>query len=97
MIMLIKGNYLIIVSGPSGVGKSSITSKLLSDCKNLDFSVSYTTRKKRPIEINKKDYNFSFICSTASDTLTRAIGRAVYSAKGIKGLKAVKDLVTKKE
>ena len=45
----------------------------------------------------KKDYNFSFICSTASDTLTRAIGRAVYSAKGIKGLKAVKDLVTKKE
>lgn len=56
--MLIKGNYLIIVSGPSGVGKSSITSKLLSDCKNLDFSVSYTTRKKRPSEIDNDHYIF---------------------------------------
>ncbi|MBT3476070.1 guanylate kinase [bacterium] len=56
--MLIKGNYLIIISGPSGVGKSTITSKLLASSKNLDFSVSYTTREKRPSELNNDHYVF---------------------------------------
>jgi guanylate kinase len=56
--MIIKGNCLIIISGPSGVGKSSITSKLLSTCKNLDFSISYTTREKRPSETNNDHYRF---------------------------------------
>ena len=46
---------------------------------------------------NEKDYNFSFICSVASDTLTRAIGRAVYNAKSTKGLKGIKDIIAKKE
>tara|TARA_B100000925_G_scaffold282288_1_gene254972 strand:- start:468 stop:1517 length:1050 start_codon:yes stop_codon:yes gene_type:complete len=46
---------------------------------------------------HKKDYNFSFICSAASDTLTRAIGRAVFNAKGINGVKSVRDIVTHKE
>ena len=46
---------------------------------------------------HKKDYNFSFICSAASDTLTRAIGRAVFNAKSINGIKAVRDIVTNKE
>ena len=44
----------------------------------------------------KKDYNFSFICSTASDTLTRAMGRAVYSAKGIKRVKSRQRFSNKK-
>ena len=56
--MNIKGNYLIIISGPSGVGKSSITKKLLSNCKNLDFSVSFTTRERRPSEIDNDHYKF---------------------------------------
>ena len=56
--MLIKGNYLIIISGPSGVGKSSITTKLLASSKNLDFSISYTTRDKRPSESNNDHYIF---------------------------------------
>ena len=46
---------------------------------------------------NKNDYSFSFICSTAADTLTRAIGRAVFNAKSVTGLNAVKDLITNKE
>ena len=59
--MLIKGNYLIIISGPSGVGKSSITTKLLASSKNLDFSISYTTRDKRPSETNNDHYIFMVI------------------------------------
>ena len=35
--MIIKGGYLIIVSGPSGSGKSTITKFLLEQVKNLDF------------------------------------------------------------
>jgi guanylate kinase len=54
--MFVKGNLLIIISGPSGAGKSSITSKLLSSSKNLDFSVSYTTREKRINEHESNDY-----------------------------------------
>ena len=56
--MTVKGRLLIIISGPSGVGKSSITSNLLSNTKNLDFSISYTTRDKRPNEKNKEHYKF---------------------------------------
>mgnify|MGYP001162730278 CR=1 FL=1 len=46
---------------------------------------------------SKEDYNFSFICSIASDTLTRAIGRAIFSAKSIEDVKPIKDLITNKE
>ena len=56
--MNIKGKYLIIISGPSGVGKSSITKQLLLNCKNLDFSISFTTREKRPSETNNDHYSF---------------------------------------
>ena len=41
--MVIKGGYLIIVSGPSGSGKSTITKLLLEQVKNLVFSFSCTT------------------------------------------------------
>ena len=52
-----KGIY-IILSSPSGAGKTSLAKKLLKKNKNFELSVSYTTRKKRPKEINKKDYHF---------------------------------------
>ncbi len=51
-----KGIY-IILSSPSGAGKTSLAKKLLKKNKNFELSVSYTTRKKRPKEINKKDYH----------------------------------------
>ncbi|MEE2974946.1 MAG: guanylate kinase [Thermodesulfobacteriota bacterium] len=56
--MTVKGGFLIIISGPSGAGKSSITSELLNSVKNLDFSVSYTTRDKRTMEKDKEHYKF---------------------------------------
>ncbi len=49
---------LYIVSGPSGVGKTSIIEGVLKRVRNLTFSVSYTTRPKRPNEIEGKDYYF---------------------------------------
>ena len=41
-----------IISGPSGVGKSTVLSALLEKRKNLYFSVSATTRDPRPGELD---------------------------------------------
>lgn len=49
---------LYVVSGPSGVGKTSIIELTLKKVKNIVFSVSCTTRPKRPGEIDGKDYFF---------------------------------------
>ena len=48
----------IVVSAPSGTGKSSICQKLLQACPEIKFSVSYTSRPPRPNEVNGKDYYF---------------------------------------
>jgi guanylate kinase len=49
---------IIIVTAPSGAGKTTIVRHLLSRFKNLDFSVSATTRDKRPHERHGEDYYF---------------------------------------
>ena len=49
---------LFIVSAPSGVGKSTIIRKVSEECPKLKFSVSCTTRPKRPEEVDGKDYHF---------------------------------------
>jgi guanylate kinase len=49
---------LIIISGPSGTGKTSIVKHLLDSGLNLAFSVSATTRSPRANEINGTDYYF---------------------------------------
>jgi|SRR6056300_463077 len=49
---------MLVLSSPSGAGKSSICKALLNLDKNLYLSISTTTRKKRPNEISGKDYNF---------------------------------------
>ena len=49
---------MFILSSPSGAGKSSISRKLLSTDDALTFSVSATTRPKRLLEIDGKDYHF---------------------------------------
>jgi guanylate kinase len=53
----LEGLY-IVVSAPSGTGKTSILRKVLKMCPNLLFSVSYTTRPRRPGEKDGKDYYF---------------------------------------
>ncbi len=49
---------LFVLSSPSGAGKSTIARKLLAAEPDLSMSVSYTTRKPRPGEVDGKDYHF---------------------------------------
>ena len=52
-----KNGLFIILSSPSGAGKTTIAKKLLKNNKNIELSISYTTRKKRPLEKTKKITN----------------------------------------
>ncbi|AKK08877.1 guanylate kinase [Corynebacterium testudinoris] len=47
---------LIVLAGPSAVGKSTVVHRLRSDVKDLYFSVSMTTRAPRPGEVDGVDY-----------------------------------------
>lgn len=49
---------LLVISAPSGAGKTTITRRLLEKNPDWKFSVSATTRLKRPNEINGRDYYF---------------------------------------
>lgn len=49
---------LFVISGASGVGKSTVLAKVMAARKNLQFSVSATTRKPRPGEVDSVDYYF---------------------------------------
>ncbi|MBN2219347.1 MAG: guanylate kinase [Kosmotogaceae bacterium] len=49
---------VFVMSGPSGAGKTSILRELLRSNDNLDFSVSYATRERRPEEVQGRDYIF---------------------------------------
>lgn len=50
--------HLIIISGPSGVGKGTVCQDLMKMRPDLKLSISATTRKKRPGEINGENYYF---------------------------------------
>jgi guanylate kinase len=49
---------MFVLSSPSGAGKTTLTKKIAENNKNFKISISHTTRKPRPNEINGKDYNF---------------------------------------
>jgi guanylate kinase len=49
---------LFMVSAPSGAGKTSLLKELLAQDEMLHVSVSFTTRPKRPGEVEGKDYHF---------------------------------------
>lgn len=53
-----KKGIVVVISSPSGAGKSSITKKLLKSNSNFDLSVSLTTREPRLGEIDGVDYRF---------------------------------------
>ena len=49
---------MLVLSSPSGAGKTSISRRLLAEDNGLELSVSATTRKRRPGEVEGKDYHF---------------------------------------
>jgi len=49
---------LVILSGPSGVGKDSVYNQMKTSCKPYIFAVTATTRSPRPNEKHEKDYIF---------------------------------------
>lgn len=49
---------LVVLAGPSAVGKSTVVSRLREVVPSLYFSVSMTTRSPRPGEVNGRDYFF---------------------------------------
>jgi guanylate kinase len=49
---------LFVMSSPSGAGKTTLSRRLLAADGNIEMSVSVTTRKPRPGEVNGKDYHF---------------------------------------
>lgn len=49
---------IFVVTGPSGAGKTTLVRQVLNDVDDVEFSASHTTRKKRNLEIEGKDYYF---------------------------------------
>ena len=50
--------FVMVLSGPSGAGKSTFVAGLLQTFADLRFSVSATTRPRRPPEVDGRDYHF---------------------------------------
>ena len=53
-----KKGMMFVLSSPSGAGKTTLTKKLADNNSQFTISISHTTRKPRPNEINGKDYYF---------------------------------------
>lgn len=51
-------NIMVVLSSPSGAGKTTITKKIQQKLSSFKISVSHTTRKPRPNEVNGVDYYF---------------------------------------
>ena len=54
----IRKGFVLVISSPSGAGKTTICKKIIQEVDGIDLSVSVTTRQKRKDEINGKDYFF---------------------------------------
>jgi len=57
-MILKEKSMMIVLSSPSGAGKTTLTKKLQRNNSNFHISISYTTREPRPNEVNGKDYYF---------------------------------------
>jgi guanylate kinase len=53
-----RNSRLTVLSGPSGVGKSTVVAELRRECPEIWISVSVTTRRPRPGEVNGREYYF---------------------------------------
>ena len=53
-----KNGLMFVLSSPSGAGKTTLTKKISENNENFTISISHTTRKPRPNEVDGKDYYF---------------------------------------
>jgi guanylate kinase len=58
MVAIRRRGILLVLSSPSGAGKTTITRRLLECDPTLSLSISVTTRPRRPSEVDGKDYHF---------------------------------------
>lgn len=58
MTVIPRRGLLLVMSSPSGAGKTTLSRRLLAADSNVAMSVSVTTRQPRPGEVNGKDYHF---------------------------------------
>ena len=61
---------LFVIAAPSGTGKTSLVKALMHEVPTLAFSISFTTRPKRPTEENGRDY-FFVSAETFADMVAR--------------------------
>jgi guanylate kinase len=61
---------MLIVSSPSGAGKTTLCNRLRGEFPDLRFSVSHTTRKPRNVEVDGRDYHF--VDGNVFDQMVRA-------------------------
>jgi guanylate kinase len=57
-ITIKRRGLMLVLSSPSGAGKTTLSRALLRSDKNISLSISYTTRKRRPSEVDGVDYHF---------------------------------------
>jgi guanylate kinase len=69
---------LLIVSSPSGAGKTTLCTRLLAEFPSITFSISHTTRPPRPTEVSGRDYYF--VDDTTFDAMVEA-GRFIEWAR----------------
>jgi len=58
-VKLIEKGVLIVLSGPSGVGKGTVRASIFESDNNLEYSISMTTRAPRASEVDGVDYFFT--------------------------------------
>ena len=58
MADILRRGLMLVLSSPSGAGKTTISRALLERDGNLSMSISATTRRKRPGEVSGRDYQF---------------------------------------
>lgn len=58
MTAITRRGFILVLSSPSGAGKTTLTRRLLEADPGLTLSVSVTTRARRPNEVDGRDYHF---------------------------------------